>query len=664
MEYCYVDGGYKLLLEKSTPTEKFEELFSKIQKRFDKTIEPSSVKIIVDIFDKLGRNERITYITPYLRLAVMKDWLGEDDSTERQLDIYNSEKDKLTKRDGGLPYIETPLESYGRDVEHFFGSELYNKYLKDYNFSGKNLSYSQHKSEMESIIKSMENGVKKFIDISSDDVDGQDMILSGKDSNGMYYEWWSTNTRSCNSKESSIMNHCGSNENATNMLSLRILVGEDVKKEYGISDKEFKNLRKPVVTFAMKGKTLIESHGNSNIKPEKKYHEAIVAILNSDYIELISQHKSYNVEDTFKLKDLSQKLRDEVDVDEETEEAYDYESFEDFERDVYETLDGDEDIDYTISTDSFGDGIIFSTYGIVEIDLDISNFYKKVSEYLGVLGFDKVKDILIEFDIPSNIHTEFDFDVSDWSLYSNSDNFDEKRLTLSIEYWHKLNSIHIEYTSSGSKVIVPEKEVSWENLQESLNILISAVKSIENADREYAEDFLMETFGEWFEEYITNIDYDEDWGVLGVDGSEKFKISDKSGHIAYPLVLNISDGVDESFYDSDLFENLSIKMRGESINLEKDIISLIESNPSDYDSSVIEGLNGVIITNGLIHKIPKVSLNIVFDVAIENLDVRKFIKSMDSIKNDFIRYTTGGKTQLENRLPIFNKTLSQIYEIL
>jgi len=108
------------------------------------------------------------------------------------------------------------------------------------------------------------------------------------------FSWWDLNTNKSD-EESRAMGHCGTDLKAKTIISLR-----EEKTENG------EKLYMPHLSFSIsKDKHLLQMKGPHNQKPNKKYHKAILKLLNSDHVDKLlgGEHKP---ETDFSISDLEE----------------------------------------------------------------------------------------------------------------------------------------------------------------------------------------------------------------------------------------------------------------------------------------------------------------------------------------------------------------------
>ncbi|MDB4330267.1 hypothetical protein N9948_00880 [bacterium] len=108
------------------------------------------------------------------------------------------------------------------------------------------------------------------------------------------FSWWDLKTNE-SEHESRAMGHCGTDLEAKTLLSLR-----ESKKEEG------EIIYKPNLTFSIsRDKHLLQMKGPHNQKPNKKYHKAILKLLNSDHVGKLLGG-DYKPETDFSIHDLEE----------------------------------------------------------------------------------------------------------------------------------------------------------------------------------------------------------------------------------------------------------------------------------------------------------------------------------------------------------------------
>jgi len=108
------------------------------------------------------------------------------------------------------------------------------------------------------------------------------------------FSWWDLNTNKSN-EESRAMGHCGTDISAKTIISLR-----EEKTENG------EKLYLPHLSFSIsKDRHLLQMKGPKNQKPHKKYHKAILKLLNSDHVDKLLGG-DYKPETDFSIEDLEE----------------------------------------------------------------------------------------------------------------------------------------------------------------------------------------------------------------------------------------------------------------------------------------------------------------------------------------------------------------------
>lgn len=338
-----LDETLEFLLEARDPEDYFQEHFGKLKEFIEETFAEADVSMFGSIFQKilevitmLQTNDRINFFVPRMKNKLLYI-ISSKVRDKEQKDILDKMQKKIHKKlksTESSPTTSPTINAIYGEVEHFYKhSDI--PVVNNFKFTGRDLSYIEAIQELKEIEERYNERSGKFLNLEEDDPDSAVLILQFKDSTGQYYEWYDLGVSSCPTKEAKLMKHCGSNEKADSMLSLRVPLNKDQINEYGLSKEEAKNLRKPVLTFAVEGDsndyTLVESHGISNQKPDEKYHEAIVALFEKKIITGINQRGAYRPELTFKLDDLNGELREKMDdfgIEEESAPTFDKDDIE------------------------------------------------------------------------------------------------------------------------------------------------------------------------------------------------------------------------------------------------------------------------------------------------------------------------------------------------
>jgi hypothetical protein len=108
------------------------------------------------------------------------------------------------------------------------------------------------------------------------------------------FSWWDLNTNKSD-EESRALGHCGTDLKAKTIISLR-----EEKIENG------EKLYLPHLSFSIsKDRHLLQMKGPKNQKPHKKYHKAILKLLNSDHVDKLLGG-NYKPETDFSIQDLEE----------------------------------------------------------------------------------------------------------------------------------------------------------------------------------------------------------------------------------------------------------------------------------------------------------------------------------------------------------------------
>lgn len=333
-----LDETLEFLLEAREPEDYFEEHFGKLKEFTEENFVGTDLSVMDSIFQKilgvieiLKTNDRINFFVPRIKNKILYIISSKVKDKEQKeiLEKMQRKVHKKLKSTESSPTTSPTIQVIYNEVEHFYKhSDI--PPVNNFKFTGKDLSYSGAIEELSEIEERYNERAGKFLNPEEDDPDSVVLILQLKDSTGQYYEWYDLGVSSCPTKEAKLMKHCGSNERADSMLSLRVPLNKDQINEYNLTKEEAKKLRKPVLTFAVEGSdddyTLVESHGISNQKPDEKYHEAIVALFEKEIITGINQRGAYRPELTFKLDDLNSELRKKMEdfgIEEEEDPTFD-----------------------------------------------------------------------------------------------------------------------------------------------------------------------------------------------------------------------------------------------------------------------------------------------------------------------------------------------------
>ena len=427
-----------LLLEAKDPQAYVEELFGSFfdlfevykedlhfSPQFEHYLE-NTKNIIESSFGYLRSSDRINFFAPFFMFALLNKTSGYVDvinpKTEFTKKLKRIDNNNQKKIDVGSQ-TNMSINNMADTIKHYFRDQANIQTIQAYTFGNKPRNYNDRIGDLELLENKFNEKAGKVLDPAQDDPEGTELITKLVDSKKVYFEWVNLNTENCPTKEAQLMNHCGSSDKADTMFSLRRAFNKQELTNLGITQKEGRLLRKPVITFAMEydgdSYILVESHGISNSKPQVEFHEAIVALFETKIISGINQRGAYSKGTTFKLDDLSPELRARVeeanpDLEEEAAPIFEEEEIKRAEQ-LIENVDLPEGVAVYMDEDSdaYADDDYTDKYGIpYRIDwgyeIDMSQFNLDTS----TLEWDNIKSKL-------NIH-----DNTEWGSGGDSEDVD------------------------------------------------------------------------------------------------------------------------------------------------------------------------------------------------------------------------------------------------
>lgn len=471
-----------LLLEAKAPEAYLDELFGSFYKLFDEYQEDiklapqidhyleNSKNIIESSFGYLKSADRINFFAPFFMFSLLNKVGGyvdvinpKSDFTKKLRRIDNKNMKKIDEGSRTNMSINVIADT----IKHYFRDQTNIQTIQAYTFGNKPKNYEDRLTDLKNLENKFNEKAGKVLNPAQDDPDGAELLHQMVDSKKVYFEWVNLNTANCPTKEAQLMDHCGASERADTMFSLRRPFNKQELTNFGISQKEGKSLRKPVITFAIAeeddGHTLVESHGISNSKPQEEFHEAIVSLFEAGHINKINQRGAYKPETTFKLDDLSDELRAKIPdtVEEESQPTFTEEEIENIEGQIKQA-DLPEGVHVYAEEDTDMDREYVEEYGVpyriewgFEFDLSSFNLNLPAKQW---------------YDIKSDLNI---VDAAEWD--SGWSNGSEDKLTLQVRSneskttYPSEDNLYYEVDSAIDEV----KESYDEFLKENLNLIIS-----------------------------------------------------------------------------------------------------------------------------------------------------------------------------------------------